>query len=204
MPPQNGRNFSLTPALTAQLIKHARTQTRFINRMITDLLQAANGSNAQLHIHPQPLNLGDLCKDAIEQFKDRLSEKSQILKTDIPSDLPNAYADQERVRQVIVNLLDNAIKYTLEGGIIQVSVLHRTTQKVQVSICDNGLGIPKENQKHIFEDHFRLKRDETQDGYGIGLSLCQRIIRAHHGQIWVDSAPDQGSCFHFTLPVYRK
>lgn len=202
--PQNGRNFSLTPALTAQLIKHARTQTRFINRMITDLLQAANGSNAQLHIHPKPLNLGNLCEDAIEQFQERLSQKSQILKTDIPSDLPNVYADQERVRQVIVNLLDNAIKYTLEGGIIQVSVLHRTTQKVQVSICDNGLGIPKENQKHIFEDHFRLKRDENQDGYGIGLSLCQRIIRAHHGQIWVDSAPDQGSCFHFTLPVYRK
>jgi two-component system clock-associated histidine kinase SasA len=87
--------------------------------------------------------------------------------------------------------------------VIQVSVLHRTTQKVQVSVCDNGPGIPDENQKHIFEDHFRLQRDEMKEGYGIGLSLCQRIIRAHQGQIWVDSAPSQGSCFHFTLPVYR-
>ncbi|MGL5922509.1 ATP-binding protein, partial [Chroococcidiopsis sp.] len=59
-----------------------------------------------------------------------------------------------------------------------------------------------ENYDRIFEERFRLKRDEAKDGYGIGLALCQRIIRAHYGQIWVDSAPNGGSCFHFTLPVY--
>jgi two-component system clock-associated histidine kinase SasA len=81
-------------------------------------------------------------------------------------------------------------------------VLHRTLQKVQVSVCDNGPGIPSENRDRIFEERFRLKRDQDKDGYGLGLSLCQRIIRAHYGQIWVDSSPN-GSCFHFTLPVIR-
>jgi two-component system clock-associated histidine kinase SasA len=201
--PKDGQPTRLTSALTAQLLKHARTQTRAIDRMITDILQAARGTSAEFQIQPQELELGSLCQDGLDHLEERLKAKSQHLDTDIPKDLPRVYADPERVRQVIVNLLDNAIKYTPCGGTIQVAVLHRTTQKVQVSICDNGPGIPLENQEHIFEDQFRLKRDEGQEGYGIGLSLCQRIIRAHYGQIWVDSAPNKGSCFHFTLPVYR-
>jgi two-component system clock-associated histidine kinase SasA len=80
--------------------------------------------------------------------------------------------------------------------------LHRTTQKVQVSICDNGPGIPEEQREQIFEDAFRLERDAEADGYGIGLSLCQKIVQAHYGKIWVDSISGQGSCFHFTLPAY--
>jgi two-component system, OmpR family, clock-associated histidine kinase SasA len=74
---------------------------------------------------------------------------------------------------------------------------------VQISICDNGPGIPTDKRELVFEDRFRLQRDVDQEGYGIGLSLCQKIIRAHYGQIWVDSVPSQGSCFHFTLPVCR-
>ena len=85
---------------------------------------------------------------------------------------------------------------------IRISGLHRTTQKVQISVCDNGPGIPEENRDRIFEERFRLERDAHHEGYGIGLSLCQRIIRAHYGQVWVDSPPTGGSCFHFTLPVY--
>jgi two-component system clock-associated histidine kinase SasA len=122
---------------------------------------------------------------------------------DIPQDVPFVFADEELIRQVIVNLLDNAIKYTPDGGKITLSILHRTTQKVQVSIADNGPGIPETKQESIFEGHFRLQRDQEKDGYGLGLSLCRKIIRAHYGQIWVNSVPEQGSCFVFTLPVHR-
>lgn len=196
-------NPRLTPELMSQLLKHARTQTKAIDRMITDVLQAAKGSGIGFQIQPQELQLGNLCKDVLSQLKRQYQRKSQTIVTDIPSDLPNVYADPERVRQVLVNLIDNAIKYTPDKGNIHISILHRTTQKVQVSICDDGPGIPDENQELIFEDRFRLKRDEAKDGYGIGLSVCQRVIRAHYGQIWVDSMQNQGSCFHFTLPVYR-
>lgn len=199
----DGWSLRLTPTLTAQLLKHARTQTRAIDYMITDILQAARGTSTELRIIPQKLNLGNLCVEVLGSLRDRFQAKSQHVEQDFPSDLPNVYADSERVRQVLVNLLDNAVKYTPAHGAIAVSILHRTTQKVQVSICDNGPGIPEENRDRIFEDHFRLKRDEAKDGYGIGLSLCQRLIRAHYGQIWVDSTPNTGSCFHFTLPVYR-
>ena len=200
---QEGQGYRLTPALTSQLLKHGRSQIRTIDRMITDILQSARGSSAELQILPQKLELGALCQTVLENLEERFRTKSQKVDADIPSDLPIVYADEERVRQVLTNILDNAAKYTPIEGTIHVSMLHRTSQKVQISICDDGPGVPEENRERIFEDHFRLQRDQAQEGYGIGLSLCQRIVRAHYGQIWVDSVPNQGSCFHFTLPVYR-
>jgi two-component system clock-associated histidine kinase SasA len=192
----------LTPALTSQLLKQARTQTRTMDQMITGLLQVARSTSAELRIQPQKIDLGVLCQEVLEHLRERFQAKAQHLEQDVPQDLPPVYADQERVRQVLMNLLDNAIKYTPENGIIRVCGLHRTSQKVQFSVCDTGPGIPEENRERIFEDRFRLERDEEKEGYGIGLSLCQRIIRAHYGQIWVNSNINKGSCFHFTLPVY--
>lgn len=193
----------MTPELMAQMIRQARTQARSLDRMITDILQVARERGAEFRIQPQQLDLGQLTLEVIERLQEQFQANDHHVQTDIPSDLPHVYADSERVRQVLVNLLDNAIKYTPNHGKISVSILHRTSQKVQVSICDSGPGIPAENQERIFEDRFRLQRDEAKDGYGIGLAVCKRVVQAHYGQIWVDSVPNQGSCFHFTLPVYR-
>lgn len=187
--------------LKEQLYKQAKNQFQIMNRMITDLLEASKTMSAQFKVQPRRLYLQSLCGEIVTLFVDRLEKKSQKLEMDIPQDLPPVYADEELVRQVIVNLLDNANKYTPEGGKISLSILHRTSQKIQVSVCDDGPGIPEEKREHIFEGHFRLQRDEAQEGYGLGLSLCRKVIRAHCGQIWVDSIFDRGSCFHFTLPV---
>jgi two-component system, OmpR family, clock-associated histidine kinase SasA len=200
---KEGQKSRLTPTLAAHLMKQARRQIRIVDRMITDILQAARGTNAQLHIEPKKIELRAICQDVILQFQDKFQAKSLNLETDIPADLPLVYADPDRIKQVIVNLLDNASKYTPEQGTVSISILHRTAYKVQVTIGNSGPGIPEENCASIFEDSFRLQRDKSQEGYGIGLSLCQGIIRAHYGQIWVDSVPDKGSCFHFTLPVGR-
>ncbi|TRT81248.1 MAG: histidine kinase [Microcystis aeruginosa Ma_AC_P_19900807_S299] len=189
--------------LREQLHQQARKQFRIMNRLITDILQASKSMAAQFTLHQSKFYLQSLCQEILSQFTDTFQEKTLILQSDIPQDLPPVYADEELIRQVIINLLENGIKYTPAGGEITLSVLHRTTQKVQVSISDTGPGIPEEKQEHIFEGHVRLKRDEGKEGYGIGLSVCRKIIRAHYGQIWVDSVPDHGSSFHFTLPVYR-
>lgn len=193
----------ITEALKVRLIQQARSQIQIIDRMITDILQTATSPNIRLQIQPTQLDLVAFLNQILMELESQFQSKSLNLKTDIPHDTPCVYADQERIRQVVVNLLDNAIKYTPRGGTLQVSVLHRTSQKVQVSICDSGPGIPEENRDRIFQEHFRLARDEAQEGYGIGLSLCKRIIAAHYGNIWVDSSFTKGSCFHFTLPVYH-
>ena len=193
---------AMESATLDRLLHHARHQTTVIEHMITDLLLAARGSSSTLHIHPRKLDLNHLCRDVLADLEDNFIQKNQQITTDLPSDIPPVHADRDRVRQVLVNILDNAHKYTPAGGEIHLSALHRTTQKVQVSISDTGPGIPRDQQEKVFEEQYRLQADPGVDGYGIGLSLCREIIRAHYGQIWVDST-GQGSNFQFTLPVYR-
>ncbi|MBF2065776.1 MAG: histidine kinase [Calothrix sp. C42_A2020_038] len=194
----------LKPSLTANLFRQARSQVKTIDRLITDLLQVGRGNDSEFRILPQKMDIAALFQEVLNELHDRITKKSLTVQRDIPKDLPVVYADPDRIRQVLINLLDNAIKYTPESGTIIVSGLHRTTQKVQFSIGDSGPGIPEENRERIFENHYRLERDEDKDGYGIGLCLCQRIIRAHYGQIWVDDSPMGGAWFHLVLPVYPK
>lgn len=182
-----------------QILNHARRQTKVADAMIADILEGG-----QLQIKPQRLQIGELCDRITEDLyiTNSLKAKNQELIKDIPPDLPTVYGDEERIRQVLINLLENASKYTPEHGKISLTVMHRTTQKVEVSVTDTGLGVPPELRERIFEEGFRLERDEKQGGYGIGLALCRRIIRAHYGQIWVESDGCSGSSFRFTLPVF--
>ena len=202
--PDSERRSRFRPELTVQLLRNAKAQIRSIDRMITDILQAAHGAGVDLHIFPRELNLQELCHEVMDSMMTKVKNKEQVIQLDIPQDLPQVHADINQVRRVIVNLLDNAVKYTPKGGEVMIRALHRTTQKVQVSIQDTGPGIPADKQARIFEESFRLQRDQSQDGYGLGLALCLRIVRAHYGQIWVDSVPQEGSTFHFTLPVYKQ
>ncbi len=201
--PNSKRTEKFTPQLKAHLLRSTKVQIRTINSMITEILQAAKGSSANWQVTPEKLNLQVLCGKVMDTFQAKLRHKKQSIDTDIPQDLPFVYADGDQVQRVLTNLIDNAIKYTPANGQIGITALHRTTEKVQVSIRDTGPGIPRDNQTLIFEESFRLQRDRTKDGYGMGLALCQRIVRAHYGQIWVDSKKGEGSCFHFTLPVYK-
>lgn len=193
----------LSADLTAQLLRHAKTQIWAIDCMISDILQTAKGAAADLQIQPQEVSLSDLVANVLVSMNSKFEARSQQVEIDIPQDLPHVYVDPGQIQRVLFNLLDNAIKYTPEGGKLHIAALHRTTQKIQVNVMDTGPGIPTEKCEKIFEESFRLQRDQEKDGYGLGLALCRRIIRAHYGQIWVESIPQEGSQFFFTLPVYR-
>jgi two-component system clock-associated histidine kinase SasA len=190
-------------ALSQKLFKHAKNQLASMNTMINNLLEVSQDINYQLNIVPEKVNLVDLCEDIINNLPSTLKEQERSIIQEIPRDLPAVYADAQLIRQVIINLLDNAIKYSPNSSNIILSIIHKTTQKVQVSVIDKGSGIPDELKKRIFEGRFRLQRDSKAEGYGIGLALCQEIINAHYGEIWVDNNGSKGSCFRFTLPVYR-
>ena len=195
----------IEPQMVSRLLMHAKNKAREADRMITDILEAGRGANAQFCTQRQKIKFNQLCHSVVSDFyfSKCLEGKKQNLVKDIPSDLPPVYIDQEKIRQVLINLLGNATKYTPEGGKIGITVMHRTAQKIEVSITDNGPGIPVEMRDRIFEERYRLERDGEAEGYGIGLSLCRRIITAHYGHIWVDNAiGKEGSCFRFTLPVY--
>ena len=174
-----------------------------IQELSRDLLEVGT-TRWEALFNPQRLSLGQVAAEAILELEKLWVGRDLELVTDIPGDLPDVYADQRRMRQVLLNLLENALKFTPEAGRVTLRLLHRTSHWVQVSICDTGPGIPIEEQERIFLDRVRLPQTSgTTSGYGVGLSVCRRIANVHGGRIWVVSEPGEGACFHFTVPIWR-
>jgi two-component system, OmpR family, clock-associated histidine kinase SasA len=199
--PNDLRAAHLQPELMQKLVSRAKEQVMIVDRLVSDILHLSQGAVVDIPIVPHRFDINDLLNAVIQQLIEPFHRKEQQILTDIPQDLPPVYADIDRIRQVLINLLDNASKYTPSGGKIQVVALHRTSQKVQISVIDNGSAIPASDYDLIFQKYYRMGRNESEDGYGLGLPLCKSIIRAHFGQIWVESSP-RGNVFHFTLPVH--
>jgi len=173
-----------------------------IEELSRDLLEVGT-TRWEALFNPQRLTLGRVAAEAILELEKLWMGRRLELITDIPSDLPDVFADQRRMRQVLLNLLENAFKFSSEGGQVSLTLLHRTHQWVQVSVCDSGPGIPRDEQQRIFQDRVRLPQTSANtSGYGVGLSVCRRIAEVHGGRIWVVSEPGEGACFHVTVPVW--
>ncbi|MBM5825156.1 MAG: histidine kinase [Cyanobacteria bacterium M_surface_10_m2_119] len=173
-----------------------------IEALSQDLLEVGT-TRWEALFNPQRLNLGTVAAETILELEKLWVGRELRLVTDIPADLPDVYADGRRMRQVLLNLLENALKYTPDGGEVSLTLLHRTSQWVQVSVCDSGPGIPEPEQQRNFQDRVRLPQtSQTTSGYGVGLSVCRRIAEVHGGRIWVVSEPGEGACFHVTVPVW--
>ena len=173
-----------------------------IEQLSKDLLEVGT-TRWEALFNPQRIALGPLAAEAILELEKRWVGRGLELITDIPSDLPDVYADQRRMRQVFLNLLENAFKYTPDGGKVRMAIFPRTSQWIEVSVCDSGPGIPVDEQERIFQDRVRLPQtSSTTSGFGVGLSVCRRITEVHGGRIWVVSEPDEGACFYFTVPVW--
>ncbi len=153
--------------------------------------------------NPQRVDLANVSAEAILELEKLWLLRKINIETDIPADLPAVFADQRRMRQVMLNLIENALKYSKDGGRILITMVHRTDQWLEVSISDEGPGIPPEAQQSIFVDRVRLPQtSQKTTGFGIGLSVCRRIVEVHGGRIWVISEPSKGACFYFTVPVW--
>ncbi|QEY33273.1 histidine kinase [Synechococcus sp. RSCCF101] len=177
---------------------------RDIEMLSKDLLEIGTTQWEAL-FNPQRLLLSHVAAEAILELEKLWLGRNIEISTDIPADLPPVYADQRRMRQVLLNLLENALKFTPDGGRVSLTMLHRTNQWVQVSVCDTGPGIPRDEQERIFLDRVRLPQTSgTTSGFGLGLSVCRRIAAVHGGRIWVVSEPGEGACFHFTVPVWNR
>ena len=145
--------------------------------------------------------LPEVVEDAMSMVTTLIEEKPIQLGQSLDPDLPIVRADKTRVRQVLLNLLTNAIKYT-EQGQITVSA-SRDDGSIVISVADTGIGIPPEYVETIFEEFGRVDNSSTRkvDGLGLGLSISRRLVELHGGQIWVESEVGVGSTFYFSLPV---
>ncbi len=170
-----------------------------LDRLISDLLDASRAQAGSLKLEMGDAHIPKLAQRVVEGF--RLQTDIHQFELDFPPDFPPVIADQERLRQVLSNLVRNAIKYSPEGGKIRLGG-YADRDKVTVYVADEGIGIPLDEQPRLFQRFYRLDsslRRRTQ-GMGLGLYLCRAIIEAHGGRIWVESAPGRGSTFYFTLP----
>ena len=174
-----------------------------IELLSKDLLEVGS-TRWEALFNPQKIDLANISAEVILELEKFWLKRDIGINTDIPSDLPSVFADQRRISQVLLNLIENALKYSEDGGKISISMFHRTNQWVEISVSDNGPGIPKEEHSRIFLDRVRLPQtSERTSGFGIGLSVCRRIVEVHGGKIWVVSETGKGACFLFTLPVWQ-
>ena len=174
-----------------------------IELLSKDLLEVGS-TRWEALFNPQKIDLANISAEVILELEKLWLTRNIGIQTDIPTDLPSVLGDQRRIGQVLLNLIENALKYSEDGGDISIKMLHRTNQWVEISVCDSGPGIPEEEQKRIFLDRVRLPQtSERTSGFGIGLSVCRRIVEVHGGRIWVVSEKGKGASFFFTLPVWQ-
>lgn len=174
---------------------------RRLSRLIEQLLDLEQLEAGQAVLHKTKGSLSSLVVEAVEEVLPVAEGRGHVLRFDLGSEsMPQLKMDGEMIRRVLINLLENAIKYSRADGKIAVS-LTKLDDELQVSVSDTGPGIPPEDQKRIFEKFERVQNQGRPKGLGLGLAFCRLAIEAHEGRIWVESRPGQGSTFYFTLPI---
>ncbi len=176
-------------------------QSDRLNTLIEDLLQLSKIESEERLMNFQAVNLKELIEQVTLEFKGKIEDKGQLLKVDIPPQLPLLKADAEQIATALRNLLDNAIKYTPNKGEISITVLEKE-KDIYVEVTDNGIGISSEHLGRLFERFYRVDKDRsrTLGGTGLGLAIVKHIVQAHGGKVGVGSELGKGSKFFFTLP----
>jgi len=195
-------------------LEKAHESTQHLGELFQDLLTSAKAEDGRLMNHPGVVEMGELVETLTDGLKFAAEKKKLTVEFvlgaptsfidasggNVVKPLYYTYADPDRIREVITNLFDNAVKYT-DAGKITIG-LTGDNSVVQVRVTDTGAGIPKEDQGHLFEKFYRVDNSSTRTvgGTGLGLFICRKIVELYNGRIWVDSEPGKGSTFYINLP----
>ncbi len=184
-------------------IKLILKNTERLDSLIKEVLDVSRIQAKRLKIFKRKNDLNKVVKEAINLMKPRIKEKNLKLKVNL-AELPRIYFDKDKITQVIINLLDNAIKFTPKGSIIIET--RKFKESVRVRIKDTGIGIPEKIHSELFKPFVQADSSASRQygGTGLGLSICKGIIEAHQGRIWFESKEDRGTTFYFTLPIIKK
>jgi two-component system sensor histidine kinase KdpD len=182
-----------------ELLESIREGANRMERIIANLLDTARIESGMMHLKHDWCDIEDIIGTALRRLNDQLKNRPLIV--DISVDIPLLKADCVLLEQVVVNLLDNALKYSPAKSPLEITVTYEDAI-VQVSVADKGIGIPKEDLARIFDKFYRVKQRTVQaSGTGLGLSICKSIIEAHKGRIWAENRPEGGTIISFSLPA---
>lgn len=193
------KKYRFEPEVTRGHLDIINTQADRLNRLIQDLLEAARLDSQALEIRTKNIDLSNLISRVVDAY--RLKEPDKVLRWEPNGDL-RASCDPDQIRYVLDHLLSNACKYSTEGGLVDVSC-ERRGAVFSISVRDEGCGIPFDHQEKIFDKYHRVEVGNARTHYGVGLGLfiARKIVEAHGGEITVQSAPNAGSTFVFTVPA---
>lgn len=183
-----------------ELIQVGIRSVRRLSRMVESLLDIQRLGEGKAVLDCKTVSLHSLLAEAAQLVQPLALEVNQELSFDVNEEMPWLNIDSDMILRVVTNLLENAIKYTPENGIISLSARVRDGA-AEVSVTDSGPGIPPHMQRQIFDKFSRVKYTDSPRGLGLGLAFCRLAVEAHGGRIWVESEPGQGSTFLFALPL---
>ncbi len=184
-------------AVRRELLETVHEEAQRLNRLVRNLLDMTRLEAGALEVNKNMEPVEEVVGSALERLEARL--RSREVTTDIPTDLPLAPFDSVLIEQVLINLIENALKYSPEGSPVAITARAGETH-VTVSIRDHGPGIPNDKTERIFDKFYRVREGEG-GGAGLGLTICRGIVNAHGGRIWVDEPDGGGARFSFTLPL---
>lgn len=173
-----------------------------LDRLVQDVLNASRLEAGEMFFQPEPISVLPVMQQVVEQIETRTADR--LIQLPTKPGLPLIYADRDRVAEILVNLLDNADKYSPPGQEISVEVRADQTE-VTIAVRDCGPGLPPEDLEHVFDKFYRTDSSDSQAayGYGLGLYVCHHLVKAQDGRIWAENHPDGGAIFSFTLPVWQ-
>jgi signal transduction histidine kinase len=184
----------------AEALAIIRRAARRMDRLISDLLDSGRlDAGRTLRIDAAPLQLAAVLDQACDEVRASAKAKGQTLNCEVHPDLPEVYADRDRLAQVVSNLLGNATKFTPPGGRIKVAASSEG-HEVRVSVTDSGPGIPGEDLPRVFDAYWQAQKTASL-GCGLGLKIARAIVQSHGGRMWAESPPGAGATFSFTVPV---
>jgi NtrC-family two-component system sensor histidine kinase KinB len=187
-------------AKQADLLQAAREDCERMQAMVDDLLDLSRIEGGVLDVRLGPTSIEPLIEGALDAQRAAAAEAGIDLRREVPPGLPDVAADRDRIQLVLVNLVSNAIRHTPRGGTVRVAVAEAPEGHLTIRVSDSGAGIPREFQPRIFEKFFRVPGAEG-DGAGLGLFIARETVRAHRGEIGVESTPGGGTTIWFTLPA---
>ena len=182
-------------------IEEALLATQELKIMIGTLLDINKMEAGRLQLNYENFNLGDIVREVVDQMNVIAEADEKTIKAEIVENIPVVLADKGLIKRVIANLIGNAIKFTLPKGSIQIKVVYNSSNNsFYTTVKDTGGGISEEYLGRIFDKFVQVQSQKVKTGRGLGLTFCKMAVEAHGGKIWVESEPNKGSIFIFTLP----
>lgn len=185
-----------------EVFQNVHREAARLQNLVRDLQELSRVESGSVHVEPEPVRPVELSRKACALLERQFEEKGVTLQHEVSDELPRVLADEDRIGQVLLNLIGNALQYTPSGGLVRVSASSGTAV-VTFSVSDSGIGIDSEHLPHVFARFYRVdkSRSRVAGGSGIGLTIAKHLVEASRGRIWAESPGiGEGSTFRFTLP----